>query len=116
MKQLSADYLNSLNCHNRISYGKKVKLCFDIDPYEANMEEFDQDWDLFPNVSHGDIYHYLVHATNAVTNVQMKAYKSLQSHNYFTSGWVNPHIYHKVLKDKKHLLLGEVCLLHIYLY
>lgn len=55
-----------------------------------NIEDCADYWDQFPNISHGDIYHCLVHSTNSVTNVQMKAYKSLESHNYFTSGWVNP--------------------------
>ena len=91
-----------------MSYEKKIQLCFNIDPYELKYDECDNDWNCFPNIAHGDIINYLVFSTNAVTFEEMKAYKSLEAHNYFTSGWVNPTIHHKVLQQKKHLLLGEV--------
>lgn len=115
MKKLSPDYVSTLNPHNRQSYEKKVSLCFNIDPYELSFEDCDNDWDIFPRISHGNIYHYFVYSTNSLNNVQMNAFKSLESHNYFTSGWVNPLIHHKALPEMKHLLLGEVCLFHVYL-
>ncbi|KAH7982824.1 hypothetical protein HPB52_007351 [Rhipicephalus sanguineus] len=42
----------------------------------------------FPEVSHGDIVNYFVYSTNLVTLGEIKAYKPMESHNYFTSGWV----------------------------
>lgn len=46
------------------------------------------DADLLPETTHVDIMNYLVLSTSYVSCQQMKAYKSLEAHNYFTSGWV----------------------------
>ncbi|KAH7986311.1 hypothetical protein HPB49_026023 [Dermacentor silvarum] len=48
------------------------------------------DASLLPSVAHGDIVNYLVFSTSFVTLDQMKAYESLESNNYFTSGWGEP--------------------------
>ena len=61
----------------------------------------------FPEVSHGDIVNYLVFSSSFATLEEIKAYKSLESHNYFTSGWVKT-LSAKRLQGEKVLLLGEV--------
>lgn len=99
-----------------MSYEKKLEVCFHIDPYEINYDECDKDWSSFPNIAHGDILNYLVFSTNAVTFKEMKSYKSLEAHNYFTSGFVNPIIYHKAWQQNKHLILGEVECFIFYCY
>ncbi|XP_067125337.1 uncharacterized protein [Centruroides vittatus] len=38
----------------------------------------------------------------------MKAYKSLEAHNYLTSGWVSPDIKVKVMNNNEVILLGKV--------
>lgn len=58
-------------------------------------------------MSHGDIVTYLVFSANFVTLEQMKAYKALESHNDFSSGWVK-HLSAKQLHDNKIVVLGEV--------
>ncbi|XP_067132192.1 uncharacterized protein [Centruroides vittatus] len=49
---------------------------------------------------------YLVLTTNAVTLDQMKAYKSLDAHNYLTSGF----IHRDILSRYKHYLITYYCL------
>ncbi|KAH7932497.1 hypothetical protein HPB52_024492 [Rhipicephalus sanguineus] len=64
-------------------------MCDGIDPYELRIgKDAALDVDLLPAVTHGDIVNYLVLSTSHITLQQMKAYKSLDGHNYFTSGWV----------------------------
>nr|XP_054925859.1 uncharacterized protein LOC129384434 [Dermacentor andersoni] len=64
-------------------------MCDGIDPYELCIgEDAAPNIDLLPAMTHGDIVNYLVLSTSHVTLQQMKAYKSLNSHNYFTGGWV----------------------------
>ncbi|KAH7974079.1 hypothetical protein HPB49_009599 [Dermacentor silvarum] len=65
------------------------------------------DASLLPSVAHGDIVNYLVFSTSFVTLDQMKAYESLESNNYFTSGW-GKSISTRRLGEDKVLLLGEV--------
>lgn len=42
---------------------------------------------LWPSITYGDIYNYLIES-EAVDGKAMKSYKSLDSFNYFLSGWV----------------------------
>ncbi|KAH9372244.1 hypothetical protein HPB48_003451 [Haemaphysalis longicornis] len=65
------------------------------------------DVDLFPEIRYGDILSYLVFSANFFTLEEMKAFKSTEAHNYFTSGWVKS-LSAKQLQDDKVLLLGEV--------
>ena len=48
----------------------------------------DDNKDLFPNITSPDIVNYLVFRPSAITHDQLKAYKSLESYNFFMSGWV----------------------------
>ncbi|KAH7954795.1 hypothetical protein HPB49_021866 [Dermacentor silvarum] len=47
------------------------------------------DVDLLPVTTHADIVNYLVLSTNFVSLTEMQSYKSLEAHNYFTSGRVS---------------------------
>ncbi|XP_049275785.1 heparan sulfate glucosamine 3-O-sulfotransferase 1 [Rhipicephalus sanguineus] len=63
-------------------------MCDGIDPYELRIgKDAASDVNLLPAVTHGDIVNYLVLSTSHVMLQQMKAYKSLDGHNYFASGW-----------------------------
>ena len=42
---------------------------------------------LWPSITYGDIYNHLIE-TKAVDGKAMKCFKSLDSFNYFLSGWV----------------------------
>lgn len=73
------------------------------------------DVDLFPEISYGDILNYLVFSANFLTLEEMKAFKSTEAHNYFTSGWVKS-LSAKQLQDDKVLLLGEVSSRDLFYY
>lgn len=105
---MNAGYYSGLIGSVRLRYEEKVQLCDGNDPYELRPGvDTCADLSGFPEVTHGDIVTYLVFAASFVTLEQMKAYKALESHNYFTSGWVK-HLSAKQLQDDKVIVLGEV--------
>ncbi|KAH7962991.1 hypothetical protein HPB52_019066 [Rhipicephalus sanguineus] len=65
------------------------------------------DVELLPVTTHADIVNYLVLWTNHVSLTEMKAYKSLKAHNYFTSGRVSG-VTAKRLPSKRVIVLSEV--------
>lgn len=106
------NYANSLDECNRPIYKSKIDYCAGIDPYEISYDTCETDWNLFPNIQHGDIVNYLVFSTSSATLQQMKAYKSMEAHNFFTSGFVKQEIYLKAVDTERVLLLGEVSYLY----
>ncbi|KAH7956912.1 hypothetical protein HPB52_013512 [Rhipicephalus sanguineus] len=101
-------YFSQLIGSARVRYKEKIELCENVDPYTLRLgTDTSADASLLPSVAHGDIVTYLVFSTSFVTLEQMKAYKALESHNYFTSGWVKS-LSAKRLGEDKVLLLGEV--------
>ncbi|KAH7975760.1 hypothetical protein HPB52_004931 [Rhipicephalus sanguineus] len=83
-------------------------MCVGIDPYKLRIgKDAALDVDLLPAVTHGDIVNYLVLSTSHVTLQQMVAYKLLDGHNYFTSGWVKS-IAAKQLPSQRVVVLSEV--------
>ena len=47
------------------------------------------DWQLWPEVEYPDIYNFLIAAPSLYTGDSLKAYKSLDAYNYYTSGWID---------------------------
>lgn len=105
---LDRTYYSDLTGPERLRYAEKVRMCDNIDPFtlRAGMDT-SSDVDIFPDISYGDIVNYLVFSANYLTLEKMKAFKSTEAHNYFTSGWVKD-LSAKQLQDDKVLLLGEV--------
>lgn len=101
MKIFNFNYILSLEGVDRDRYDAKIKLCEGIDPYELDFSVLKADNLNLPDVEHGDVYEYLVNTTNTVSMIQMKNYKSLESHNFFTSGFVQDLRY----KELTHILL-----------
>ena len=62
-----------------------------MDPYNINLSAWDQDVKTWPDVEYGDIANYFVCAVSCYTCTfdGMKAYKAMDSYNYFASGWVS---------------------------
>ncbi|KAG0428508.1 hypothetical protein HPB47_024511 [Ixodes persulcatus] len=86
---LCGGYFAELVGPTRARYVKKLELCDGEDPYELCVGvDTTADAGVFPNITHGDIVNYLVFSVSYATLQEMKAFKSLESHNYFTSGWV----------------------------
>ncbi|KAH7940353.1 hypothetical protein HPB52_023540 [Rhipicephalus sanguineus] len=92
----------------RVRYKETIELCENVDPYTLRLgTDTSADSSLLPSIAHGDIVNYLVFSTSFVTLDQMKAYKALESHDYFTSVWVKS-LSAKRLGEDKVLLLVEV--------
>lgn len=107
-KPLNAAYHLDLTGSARDRYAEKVRMCDDINPFMLRPgTDTASDVDMFPEICYGDIVNYLVFSANFLTLEQMKAFKSTEAHNYFTSGWVKC-LSAKQLQDDKVLLLGEV--------
>uniref|UniRef100_A0A224Z0X7 Inhibitor of growth protein 3 n=1 Tax=Rhipicephalus zambeziensis TaxID=60191 RepID=A0A224Z0X7_9ACAR len=85
--RLSA-YAEKLDADAKQRYKDKVILCGGVDPLILTSKEASFDIDLVPKVELSDIKDYLVHTTSFVTHEQLKAKKSLEAHNYLTSGFV----------------------------
>lgn len=105
-------YFDELVGPTRARYKEKIALCDGVDPYELRVgAQAAVDASLLPTVTHVDIINYLVLSTNYVSLDQMKAYKSLDSHNYFTSGWVR-NITAKKLPSERVVVLSQVSSVH----
>lgn len=74
----------------RSRYEQKIEMCTGVDPYELR-EGMDTTASVsaLPSTTYEDIVNYLVLSTSFVTLQEMKVHKSLEAHNYFTSGWVH---------------------------
>ena len=60
----------------------------------------------WPAVIHSDIVQYLVYTSSFVTAQEMRVYKSLQSNDFFISGWVQDASCTTI--NGKSLLIGKV--------
>ncbi|KAH7936866.1 hypothetical protein HPB49_005888 [Dermacentor silvarum] len=81
-------YARGLDKRERLRYEEKVRLCGGVDPLELKDAELQRVVGLLPRVDFTDIKGYLVHGTSFVSREQLKLYKSMEGHNYLTSGWV----------------------------
>ncbi|XP_049513405.1 uncharacterized protein LOC125940835 [Dermacentor silvarum] len=107
-KPFNTAYYAQLIGSARARYEEKVRMCDGVDPYTLRPgTDTTTDINALPEVTHGDIVNYLVYSSSFVTLQEMKAFKSLEAHNYFTSGWVKS-LSSKRLQQGKVLLLGEV--------
>ncbi|XP_049522544.1 uncharacterized protein LOC125945034 [Dermacentor silvarum] len=101
-------YFDELVGPTRVRYKEKIVLCDGVDPYQLPVgAQAAVNASLLPPVTHVDIINYLVLSTSYASLDQMKAYKSLDSHNYFTSGWVR-NLIAKKLPSKRVVLLSQV--------
>ncbi|XP_072142334.1 uncharacterized protein [Dermacentor andersoni] len=101
-------YYEGLVGATRARYETKTKLCDGVDPYTLRVgADATADVELLPATTQVDIINYLVLSTSYVTLQQMKVYKSLDAHNYFTSGWVR-NIAAMRLQSERVIVLGEV--------
>lgn len=66
----------------------KIKLIKDVDPFALTTADLDYTMNGIPPVTYPDIFSYLVLTHSLYTLEQMKAYKSLDAHKYFSAGFV----------------------------
>lgn len=92
-----ASYLSSLCGSDRKRYEDKTELC-GADPFDPGVR-YVANVDLWPRVDKCDIMDFLVLRTSFVSRKQLKAYKSMDGHNYVTSGWVQEPLLKQVSAD-----------------
>ncbi|KAH6941106.1 hypothetical protein HPB50_013587 [Hyalomma asiaticum] len=89
-------------------YKEKVGMCDGVNPYHLHIsEDASSDTEVLPATTYADIINYLVLSMSYVTLNEMKAYKSLEVHNYITSIWVRS-ITVKRMPSGLIIVLGEV--------
>ena len=90
--KISYCYYSSLPTLEKKRYEKKIAV-IGFDPYDIKFvslqKNIDDDGPGLPLVTYPDIVNYLVLKTSWVTMDAVKSYKSLDSYNYFVSGFVN---------------------------
>ena len=87
-KSILSSYVLSLDTTTRMRYVDKIKVIGNIDPYVLPDNQFKNDDSLLPPVTYPDIFTYFIYKTSYYTKQELKAYKSLEAYNQFTSGWV----------------------------
>ena len=85
--QLS-DYANQLPVNEKQRYETKLRP-IGFDPYTIDFSQVPSNEQDFPDITYPDIVNYLVLQTSWITMDKIKAYKSLESYNYFISGLVH---------------------------
>ena len=104
---LNRKYLQTLTNESRKKYQEKLNLINNIDPYNVSSNFFTDSVEMWPNVEYPDIVTYFLCSTSRYTKEQIKAYKSLESYQYFVAGWVRCVFVGKATSNIK-ILLGKV--------
>ncbi|KAH7957705.1 hypothetical protein HPB52_021915 [Rhipicephalus sanguineus] len=99
-KEFCPSYFAELVGPTRARYEAKISMCDGVDPYTLCAgADTTTDVELLPVTTHADI-------VNHVSLTEMKAYMSLEAHNYFTSGRVSG-VTAKRLPSKRVIVLSE---------
>lgn len=101
MKGKTVTYFQCLDTASQGRYKKKLSLLnLDQCPYETEKGKWEDNMKMWPDVMYPDIFTYLIDSPGVHTKDAMKAYKSLQSYNYFLSGYVQTVFSIRIGKDK----------------
>lgn len=99
-------YLATLQPQDRKRFQEKLKYVVDGEllaiqnPYESwNAPSWSDKPTAWPEIEFGDLWTYLVEKPGPFTEAKMKAYKSLEAHEYFVSRKVGV-VYSREVKEK----------------
>ena len=82
-------YFNSLSSDTaRRRYMDELKLVDGTDPYEVLKNEWKDNIDLWPAITHVHVCMYLILTPSPYSDKDMLNYKSLGSYQSFVKGWV----------------------------
>ena len=98
----SSEYFNELGKEEKIRHKKKLTLSDGAtitDPFGLS-NNWKNDVSLLPDISWADIYNYCINTPSAYTE-NMKAYKSLETFNFFVCNHVQDVFYHSISKELK---------------
>ena len=102
-------YLAGLNLDDKKSYEEKLKKISNIDPYNLSASFYSDSSENWPSIEFPDMVNYLLFTSSRYTNDQLKAYKSLDSYQYFIAGWVRCIFVGKATQSMR-ILIGKVSL------
>ena len=107
-----SSYAESLKGEDGVRYRKKMGE-LGIDPYMIPITEKKSGLDCslgeLPNVGYLDVFHYLINSPCGYTGQAMKAYTSLDTYKYISSGWVRSVLVKMV--DERFVITAEVVIL-----
>ena len=102
-----SDYKDTLDPVCRSRYIEKMKLSCNVDPYHVESSVWCKNVKFWPDIAYPDIVNYLINAQTPYSLEDLKSYKSLESYNYFISGWVSD-IGSVKLPSNNSLVMGKV--------
>ena len=102
-----SDYQSTLDYEAKKRYKEKLFIESEVlpDPYGLVEEEWIDDIRKWPSIEFGDVYNYLINSTGRYTKNSLKAYKSLEAYNYFTSSHVRTVYFHQPSEQSKYAIL-----------
>lgn len=89
-------------------YASKLQYTGGVDPYEVELNAWQDDVELWPSLSYIHVGMYLLYSSSAYTQEQLMDYKNLDCYQKFTSGWVKE-VYVKRLQNRRRALIAKVC-------
>ena len=96
---MSYEYARNLAPEAFQRYKQKISICgLECCPYQLVFQDLTEDPRQWPDVTHGDIWEYLVNSPGVFTQQTMRNFKSLEAYRFFQSGWVRT-VYHRVYDD-----------------
>lgn len=100
-------YKESLLGEELKRYEEKIVLCKNVDPYTLDLDSTHEVPSLYPRITYGHLYNYIVFTKSYATQNQMMNFTSLNCYNNFTSGLVQAI---RVLKlgDDLRLIVAQV--------
>ncbi|XP_076090454.1 uncharacterized protein LOC143062652 isoform X1 [Mytilus galloprovincialis] len=106
---MSYNYQESLNGEALSRYQCKLDLisCKEC-PYKLPAGVWQNNPCKWPDVQWGDVYSYLIDSPGVYTRESMKAFKSLEAHNFFISGWVQTVFHYLTEKGAPFILKADV--------
>ena len=97
MLKNSSKYFLELSSDDKHAYIKKLTFTDGTvlpDPFGITDGQWESNILLLPDVTFGDLYTYLIETPSEYTHENIKAYKSLEAHNFFLNGHVQDVFYH----------------------
>ena len=87
-------YYSELHGEAKTRYKDKIRLIsYEKDPFchleVVNSSLHGLQWYEWPDVTYPDVYNYLINTPSFCTHEQLKAYKSMDGYNLYSSGWVS---------------------------
>ena len=103
---LSGYYCTILDAESKKRYANKLELVNGIDPYEVKLPDWEDNIDLWPEITHVHVCMYLILHPSPYTKEDLLNYKSLDFYRNFVEGWVRKVLVMPV--DTKRIVIGKV--------